>query len=403
MFDQYLEQLASPDVSERRQAIIALGKSADPRALAPLANIYKNDPDPTLRELALKAGRYLKGLTASMPSAATSSSAPVAQTTLTVSSSLAIEAAKPELKPKEVTYADRQRAKGRVDYAIGLVAEGRNEKALSELVDAIRINPELATDQVALNLASSVTGIVSTAEAMDVVVKEAQELTKKRSRIRESSQIEIGDSSEMSRPNNGGLVLLITILVLFIFTVVSTVLLRLVFINQLTTLGSNGQLPFNQVQQLQRTADSLRTLPPSDLFVGTAVQIVGSLINLAIVFGVGSMLFNGSGTFVDFFNRVLRVRVVMTLIIFAEVGVWYFTVMRATDPTVAMSESIQTILGILGLTYLVEIIWEIVAVARAHNIGVFTGCISIFVGLIVSAILLFVFILTLAKVLSGTL
>ncbi len=371
MFDQYLEQLASPDVSERRQAIIALGKSADPRALAPLANIYKNDPDPTLRELALKAGRYLKGLTASMPSAATSSSAPVAQTTLTVSSSLAIEAAKPELKPKEVTYADRQRAKGRVDYAIGLVAEGRNEKALSELVDAIRINPELATDQVALNLASSVTGIVSTAEAMDVVVKKAQELTKKRSRIRESSQIEIGDSSEMSRPNNGGLVLF--------------------------------QLPLNQVQQLQRTADSLRTLPPSDLFVGTAVQIVGSLINLAIVFGIGSMLFNGSGTFVDFFNRVLRVRVVMTLIIFAEVGVWYFTVMRATDPTVAMSESIQTILGILGLTYLVEIIWEIVAVARAHNIGVFTGCISIFVGLIVSAILLFVFILTLAKVLSGTL
>src|SRR5258706_14471197 len=103
------------------------------------------------------------------------------------------------------------------------------------------------------------------------------------------------------------------------------------------------------------------------------------------------MLFNGSGTFVDFFNRVLRVRVVMTLIIFAEVGVWYFTVMRATDHTVAMSESIQTILGILGLTYLVEVIWEIVAVARSHNIRVFTGCISKFARLIVSAIFLFWF------------
>src|SRR5258708_16046732 len=253
MFDQYLEQLASPDVSERRQAIIALGKSADPRALAPLANIYKNDPDPTLRELALKAGRYLKGLTASMPSAATSSSAPVAQTTLTVSSSLAIEAAKPELKPKEVTYADRQRAKGRVDYAIGLVAEGRNEKALSELVDAIRINPELATDQVALNLASSVTGIVSTAEAMDVVVKKAQELTKKRSRIRESSQIEIGDRSEMSRPNNGGLLLLITILVLLFFIVVSTVLLRLLFLHTVPPRRNDYQPPSHTATHLLTT------------------------------------------------------------------------------------------------------------------------------------------------------
>src|SRR5258707_11294646 len=104
MFDQYLEQLASPDVSERRQAIIAFGKPADPRALAPLANIYKNDPDPSLRELALKAGRYLKGLTASVPSASAPEPAPV-QAAVTKTSTIEV------VKPKELSYADRQKAK----------------------------------------------------------------------------------------------------------------------------------------------------------------------------------------------------------------------------------------------------------------------------------------------------
>src|SRR5258708_334770 len=68
MFDQYLQQLVSQDAAQRRQAIIALGNSGDAQALAALANVYKTDPDPALRELALKAGRYIKRPTFTAPS-----------------------------------------------------------------------------------------------------------------------------------------------------------------------------------------------------------------------------------------------------------------------------------------------------------------------------------------------
>src|SRR5437879_6416085 len=68
VFDRTIEQLSSQDVETRRLAIIALGNSADQRAMEALANVYKTDPDPALRELALKAGRYIKRTTTgSMP------------------------------------------------------------------------------------------------------------------------------------------------------------------------------------------------------------------------------------------------------------------------------------------------------------------------------------------------
>ena len=58
--EQLIQQLRSPDAAQRRQAIMALANMRDPAALQPLAHIYRNDPDTELRELALKAGRYIR-------------------------------------------------------------------------------------------------------------------------------------------------------------------------------------------------------------------------------------------------------------------------------------------------------------------------------------------------------
>ena len=60
MIDQWIQQLKSPDPEQRRQAIVALANTRDPAALAPLAAIYRGDPEPALREMALKAGRYIR-------------------------------------------------------------------------------------------------------------------------------------------------------------------------------------------------------------------------------------------------------------------------------------------------------------------------------------------------------
>src|SRR5437868_258851 len=57
---QMVAQLDSDDPEQRKAAIVALARSADAESLPLLVKIYRNDPDPTLRELALKAGRHIK-------------------------------------------------------------------------------------------------------------------------------------------------------------------------------------------------------------------------------------------------------------------------------------------------------------------------------------------------------
>src|SRR5260221_12857775 len=52
MIARYIFQLKSLETDLRRDAIIALSKSGDSRAIAPLQHIAANDPDPELRTLA---------------------------------------------------------------------------------------------------------------------------------------------------------------------------------------------------------------------------------------------------------------------------------------------------------------------------------------------------------------
>lgn len=62
MFDDYVALVQSADAAKRREAIISFGKLGDPRALKYLAQVYKTDSDPALRELAAKAGRHIQKL-----------------------------------------------------------------------------------------------------------------------------------------------------------------------------------------------------------------------------------------------------------------------------------------------------------------------------------------------------
>src|SRR5260221_13660505 len=62
-FDDHVLLLTSPDVTERRKAVIGLGNSGDSRALTIRAIVYEHDPDSALRALAFKTGRHIKGHT----------------------------------------------------------------------------------------------------------------------------------------------------------------------------------------------------------------------------------------------------------------------------------------------------------------------------------------------------
>ena len=60
MINELIRQLQNPDPDIRRKAIIAIGKSKDATALQALIAVVKGDPDPELRDLARKAGLYIR-------------------------------------------------------------------------------------------------------------------------------------------------------------------------------------------------------------------------------------------------------------------------------------------------------------------------------------------------------
>jgi hypothetical protein len=64
MFEQWIAQLQHSDPAKRREAIIALGKLADPRALPYLARCYEVEREPDLRDLIAKAGRHIQQVAA---------------------------------------------------------------------------------------------------------------------------------------------------------------------------------------------------------------------------------------------------------------------------------------------------------------------------------------------------
>ncbi|NDJ79219.1 MAG: HEAT repeat domain-containing protein, partial [Chloroflexi bacterium] len=64
MLTDLIQQLRSSDPAQRRAAIIALANTKNPAATNHLTAIQHNDPDPELRELALKAETYIHQHTA---------------------------------------------------------------------------------------------------------------------------------------------------------------------------------------------------------------------------------------------------------------------------------------------------------------------------------------------------
>ena len=60
MIDYLIQQLHNPDAAIRRRAIIKLGRSKDPVVLKALGAVVRSDSDPELRELARKAGLYIR-------------------------------------------------------------------------------------------------------------------------------------------------------------------------------------------------------------------------------------------------------------------------------------------------------------------------------------------------------
>src|SRR5664279_200866 len=253
MIDELIQRLHDPDPNVRKQAIIALGKGKDPLALQPLAAIVRGDPNPALRELARKAGQYIRQqmqsetrprigpFTDTPPTDAPPPEENLPPATLRFQQlmqeerykldeevpdpemdldltreeerqdtglrqpykhhvEISDEAAAPETPPPttvvrgrlyNVAKEDQTRAKQYLDAALSLNINGDNAKAMRNLTEALSLNPNLINDQYFNNVAGSVTGLDGDAAAQMIIDRnQRKEFTQSAARVQKDRRLE---------------------------------------------------------------------------------------------------------------------------------------------------------------------------------------------------------------------
>ncbi len=143
--DKYLFQLKSLDPAVRREAITALGKAGEARALQPLEQLSTSDPDPDVRSLAVEVCRELEDLQwKQFAEPAASAPEKPAPPSLTVQQPYV-----------QVSSYKRRLAKGYLSHAFTFHSAGDEVNALAHLANTLKSDPNIANDKVARNLAAN--------------------------------------------------------------------------------------------------------------------------------------------------------------------------------------------------------------------------------------------------------
>ncbi len=165
-----LKQLNDPDPGTRKEAVIALAKTLDENALSYLATVHKKDRDPEIRQLAKKAGIYIRKHTRDLFSDMENSDSNASPFYEEVD---AEDLAEVE-KSVKVSVIKVERAKGMVDRALDAEVGGDKDRAIDLLRRALKLNPNLKKDPFFLSQASNLTGTMSGEMAVDLLLKDEE-------------------------------------------------------------------------------------------------------------------------------------------------------------------------------------------------------------------------------------
>lgn len=189
--EDIIDMLIDPDPAVRKRGVTTLGKSKDPDALPYLAEVYRDDEDAEVRELARKAGIYIKkNATPKPPPAEVETPASTYTQMYGDGDSLYDEDDKDDEEdyanasqtplPSQirVTQAQEERARGLVQQALDLNMRGDNTRATRTLEKALQLDPRLVNDSYTLSLAATITGM-SGREAVQSLAPSDAELQKR--------------------------------------------------------------------------------------------------------------------------------------------------------------------------------------------------------------------------------
>lgn len=359
MVDEWLQQLQNPDPQLRRQAIIALANTRDPAALRPLAGIYHNDPDPELRDLALKAGRYIRQETAETPGISSNH----AQTTQQVG----------------VNKRDTELAQVYLDAATHYQTLGDRGRAIEHLGKALSLNPTRVQETFVANLIQITTGL-----AVDQAMPFLTQPDRREELIRSVG----GRHALKKRQTHGEGIDKATwdnVMVDFVvYALVISLCLATIFVLVLGQIRDMlDSMTITTPSSTHVDLDPILTASAIGLIIMTVFYGITSTISLAIqggaIHAAATLVMGGDGTLVYLYRRIvpfqtwaafgITVGFLILMLFGSTTDVWFLTPMLMVVASVGVAY------------YTAEL------VSQVYDFGWFSGCVSIFIaGILLAAL-----------------
>lgn len=416
--DHYIQLLNHKDSAQRRQAIIALGKSGDKRALQPLARVYKTDSDPELRDLALKAGRNIQKNAAAKPPEPKSESTDYFQFGFN-------EPPPPPQKPaydstpdwmqmaansaisapvKKISPADKQKAKSSLDRALDMSLKKDWDSVAHYLREALERDPDIEKNGTFMGLAVQVTH-TNSGHAADVL---RQMDTRKPGKAKKAKSPSYGHDE----PGAGEFLVewpIWLIILGLIFSGAAFFVLRSATdlfdedfqvtsdTGETTYVDENGELVTvtqeGEVIESELSTQEIEDFvseygPITSLAFGFGISfftMIFSLFNNYVTWFVGGFM-GGSGSLSNFLIGTMRVDVVgniLTATLYALIVA--AAASSASNPTTDPSQisSLQCVLGMAGIGLFGVKSWM---VGQKHEFGLGMGVANVIVGAVATSI-----------------
>lgn len=410
MIEPLLRQLQSPDPAQRRQAIMGLANSKDPAALPALAKIYRQDPDQELRDLALKAGRYIRqheksSGAASAPNGDTGPAANPAQPSYTsepvyytADGNVAEDAAHPydagappapdttdpieAWRNMEVRYNEAEMARKYMDRAADYHLQGDTARAIENLGKGLAMDPKWEKEQFARNLTMTLTGrglnemipILINPDARNDFIGQLGVAPQKKKRTQQH-----GRGAEKATWDNvlvdAGIYWVMLSLVLIIGFVLLLDFMQDV-VNDYNASPAGAADPTEQIDDL--AGAGIVALLIITLFISTANLISLFISGWAIHFSA-TMILGGDGTLVYLYRRYFNYNTIITVL---YAGGFIVLGLFGSPELFLIAVGFVGFFGSIAAVY-----WLSTIIAEVYNFGVASGCGAIIISGIVLAIL----------------
>lgn len=404
MIDQQLiNMIDDPNPQVRTQAVKQLAKTKSQEAVQYLAAMYKTDTDPEIRELARKAGLYIKKKQREE------------QWTGGDGDPDAYD--EPEDNtPEEVNVSPRavESSKGLMDSAMNLHVAGDDEKAGEYVEKAFLANPNLQHDSYYLGLASTVLGIPGE-QVVEVLLGDVEYTSSgKAKRKRKPKPGEDDISNEK------------VIIDLVIFWVVMAAVMIIGSILLFQWLSITFESAFLSAEFALESPEDLELYEQLVAFVAIVINagfvtsifysifsslfyVIGLLIQYAFYHVAASTILGGNGTFKGLIHTLTNFHTVtyafFSIAGFAIFGLFMNAIFTSPDdPTAA----IEALTPLSCLVPVLSIAWWLYLgrlIGKNYEFGMGSGCLTIVIASVlmsvISGICSFVFFSTIAQIFTN--